>query len=108
MVFMEAKIAVIGDRASVMAFRTVGFDIFEAGTDTQISDLIASLADDRYSVIFITEELVPKKFGTADKYKNNIVPAIIPIPGRFGSMGRGIKIVHENVEKAIGADIFNK
>ncbi|MFR1366744.1 V-type ATP synthase subunit F, partial [Lentihominibacter sp.] len=46
---MEAKIAVIGDRASVMAFRTVGFDIFEAGTDTQISDLIESLADDRYS-----------------------------------------------------------
>ena len=43
---------------------------------------------------------------TIDRYKTIAYPAIIPIPGRTGAKGIGMKGVRANVEKAIGADIL--
>lgn len=44
-----------------------------------------------------------------DAYKEQPIPAIIPIPGKDGSLGIGIRNVKKNVERAVGADIlFNE
>jgi len=110
---MRSKIAVIGDRESVAGFRAVGFDVFDvpeaekADSGEQLSNLISELAEKQYGIIFVTEELISASPDTPDRYRNDMLPAVIPIPGRNGSMGIGMENIHKNVEKAVGADIFN-
>ena len=104
---MQTKIAVIGDRGSVQGFKAVGFDVFEAEKDASIAELVNDLAKSEYGIIFVTEELIAVNMDVVEKYKDDMLPAIIPIPGRNGSLGIGMANIHKNVEKAVGADIFN-
>ena len=104
---MQTKIAVIGDRGSVQGFKAVGFDVFEAEKDASIEELVNDLAKSEYGIIFVTEELIAVNMDVVEKYKDDMLPAIIPIPGRNGSLGIGMANIHKNVERAVGADIFN-
>lgn len=104
---MRTKIAVIGDRGSVLGFKAIGFDVFEAETDVSIAELVADLAKQEYGIIFVTEELIAANPDVVEKYKDDMLPAIIPIPSRNGSLGIGMAGIHRNVERAVGADIFN-
>lgn len=104
---MQTKIAVIGDRGSVLGFKAVGFHVFEAGDGEPIAGLVAQLVKEEYGIIFITEELIAANPEAAEKYKDDMLPAIIPIPSRNGSLGIGMENIHKNVERAVGADIFN-
>ena len=59
--------------------------------------------------VFITEQAYVQIPEIIDEYKESPTPAIIPIPGKDGSLGIGIKNVKKNVERAVGADIlFNE
>lgn len=108
---MQTKMAVIGDRGSVSGFKGVGFDAFEAeagaGASENIEALISKLAADGYGIIFVTEDIAAAGEGIMDMYKDDMLPAIIPIPGRNGSLGIGMDNIHRNVERAVGTDIFN-
>lgn len=104
---MQTKIAVIGDRGSVQGFKAVGFDVFEAEKDASIAELVNDLAKSEYGIIFVTEELIAVNMDVVEEYKDDMLPAIIPIPGRNGSLGIGMANIHKNVERAVGADIFN-
>lgn len=104
---MQTKIAVIGDRGSVMGFKAVGFDVFEAEGDVSIASLVSELSKKQYGIVFVTEELIAVNQDVVEKYKDDMLPAIIPIPGRNGSLGIGMANIHKNVERAVGADIFN-
>lgn len=104
---MQTKIAVIGDRGSVLGFKAVGFDAYEADKGVSISELVESLEKNEYGIIFVTEELIDANSAVVEKYKNHMLPAIIPVPGRKGSLGIGAASIHKNVERAVGADIFN-
>ena len=48
-------------------------------------------------------EAIPE---TLDKYSKSPFPIIIPIPEGIDSKGVGLKKIKDNVEKAIGIDIF--
>lgn len=104
---MQTKIAVIGDRGSVMGFKAVGFDVFEQSEEESIAGLVSELNKKEYGIIFVTEELIAANPDVVDRYKDEMLPAIIPIPGRNGSLGIGMDNIHRNVERAVGADIFN-
>jgi V/A-type H+-transporting ATPase subunit F len=45
---------------------------------------------------------------TIDRYKNEMLPAIILIPGGKGSLGVGLERVARNVEKAVGINILDE
>lgn len=104
---MQTKIAVIGDRGSVLGFKAIGFDVFEAEGEASIAELVSDLSKKEYGIIFVTEELIAVNLDVVDQYKDDMLPAIIPIPGKNGSLGIGMENIHKNVERAVGADIFN-
>ncbi|NLD19825.1 MAG: V-type ATP synthase subunit F [Clostridiales bacterium] len=104
---MQTKIAIIGDRGSVMGFKAVGFDVFEAENNSSIAELVTDLAKSEYGIIFVTEELIASNPDVVEKYKDYMLPAIIPVPSRNGSLNIGMDNIHKNVERAVGADIFN-
>ncbi len=104
---MSNKIAVVGDKASVECFKTLGLDTFETDDARSVRNIVNKLAADKYAVIYITEQAAQMARETIDKYTSSTYPAIIPIPSNKGSLGIGMANIRKNVEKAVGTDIFN-
>ena len=103
------KIAIIGDRDSVLGFMALGFATFEAQNASDAAKILHSIAkDESYAVIFIVEDLAEQIVDDMAKYKDMPLPAIVSIPGRAGSNGFGMNAVRSAVERAVGADIIFK
>ena len=79
------KIAVIGDKDSILAFKAIGIEVFTAIDKDDAKDI---------------QE-------TIDKYREALTPAIILIPSNKGSLGIGLADINRSVEKAVGANILN-
>ncbi len=103
---MKNKISVIGDRDSVMLFQTIGLDVRYADSTREIETAIHDLARQGAPVIYITENAALLAKEAIELYSKDTFPAIIPIPGKGGTVGFGMDGIRKNVEKAIGADIL--
>jgi V/A-type H+-transporting ATPase subunit F len=99
------KIAVMGDRDSVLGFKALGLDVCFCESTDEARRTLHRLAGDSYAIIYITEQLA--QYLTADiaRYKDAVMPAIILIPGKSGSLGLGEAGLKAAVERAVGADI---
>ena len=93
------KVAVIGDYDSIYGFSALGLDVTEA------AHLLRKIAAGEYAIIYITEMLAKQLSAEIEKYREQMVPAIILIPGVKGNTGDGVKGVKDCVEQAIGSDI---
>ncbi|MEG1394502.1 MAG: V-type ATP synthase subunit F [Clostridia bacterium] len=102
---LKEKIAVVGDKDSVLAFAAIGLDVFAVLDVEEAREKVKALARD-YSVIFVTEQIAEKISALLDRYKTKTYPAIIPIPSSDGTNGFGMNNIKKDVEKAIGADIL--
>lgn len=100
------KIAVMGDRDSVLGFRGLGLETFFCEDSTEARRTLHKLAKNEYAVIYITEQLASQLTSDIDRYKDSVTPAIILIPGKSGSMGLGTSALQSAVERAVGADIL--
>ncbi|MBS9776076.1 MAG: V-type ATP synthase subunit F [Fusobacterium sp.] len=100
------KIGVVGDRDSVLAFKSIGIDIFPAKDYKEARNIIEKMAKENYGLIFLTEQLAKDLGETIKKYKRRVTPAIILIPSNQGILGIGMEDINKNVEKAIGSNIF--
>lgn len=101
------KLAVLGDRESVMGFRALGFETYPVEDPTEAKATLRRLAEESCAVIYITEQLAQHLEEEIARYKDNPIPAIILIPGKEGTLGIGMRGVHDTVERAVGADILN-
>lgn len=100
------KIAVVGDKDSVLAFKALGIDVRVVYEKDDAREAIDSLANEGYGVIFVTEELADKIEETIERYNNKIIPAVILIPSNKGTLNIGMNKISENVEKAVGSNIL--
>ncbi len=100
------KIAVLGDRDSVLGFKALGLDVvFAEGTEEARHTLHQLARGGSYAVIYITEQLAAKMGEDIARYKDQVTPAVILIPGKTGSLGLGQTALQSAVERAVGADI---
>lgn len=100
------KIAVMGDRDSVLGFRALGLETFSSEELSESRRTLHRLARNDYAVIYITEQLASQLSADIDRYKDSVTPAIILIPGKSGSLGLGSSALQSAVERAVGADIL--
>ncbi|MCQ2506070.1 MAG: V-type ATP synthase subunit F [Lachnospiraceae bacterium] len=100
------KIAVLGDRDSIYGFAALGLETFPVLSDEEAVETLKKIAEDGYAVIYITENLLSALDKEVEKYREQILPAIIPIPGVSGNTGAGIANVKKLVEQAVGSDII--
>ena len=100
------KIAVMGDRESIMGFAALGFSVFGLEDPAEAAKLRDTLASGPYAVIYITEKWGEILEDRIARYREKKLPAVILIPGASGNTGRGLRAVHESVEKAVGSDIL--
>ena len=100
------KIAVMGDKDSILGFKAIGFDIYPAGEKEETASLLESLVADGYALIYVTEDIASDIMDEISKYRSSYFPAIILIPCSTGSLGIGKRFVKESIETAVGADIL--
>ena len=100
------KIAVIGDYDSIYGFAVLGLDTFPVSELEEAEKTFIKLATGDYAVIYITEALAEQLSRVIAKYKENLMPSIIHIPGISGNTGKGIEGVKKSVEQAVGSDIL--
>ena len=86
------RIAVIGSWESVMGFRALGLETYPVTAPEEARETIRELAKDLPDVL--------------DRYKDELRPAIILIPGREGSLGIGMNNIQQSIQRAVGADIL--
>ena len=100
------KIAVLGDKDSVLGFKALGLDTYPAESVEEARQILHELAKDNYAVVYLTEQLGVNMEAELARYKDELTPAIILIPGKEGSLGIGMKNITSSVERAVGADIL--
>lgn len=100
------KIAVLGDRDSIYGFAALGLDIYPVTNTEEAAKTLKKLADGQYAVIYLTEALQAVLESDIDRYRQERLPAIIPIPGVSGNTGMGMLSVKKSVEQAVGSDII--
>lgn len=99
------RVAVLGDTESVKGFAALGLDIYPCDDAGQAAPLLRKLAGGDYGVIYVTEELVSALERDIKKLDDQLLPAVIPIPGVKGNTGVGIQRLRDSVERAVGSDI---
>lgn len=100
------KIAVIGDKDSILGFKTIGVDTFSVTSSDSALTVLKKLVSEEYGVIFITEELAQDLADIIADLNKRFLPAVVLIPNSKGTLGIGIQQIKKNVEKAIGTDIL--
>ena len=99
------KIAVLGDRDSVLGFKALGLDIVPTEGVEEGRQALHKLAKEEYAIIYVTEQLSVDIAADIARYKTSVTPAVILIPGKSGSLGLGTQALQSAVERAVGADI---
>ncbi len=103
---MTYRIAAVGDWESVMGFRALGLDTYPVADAAAAREKVRELAKEDCAVIYLTEQLAQGMEDVLSRYKDELRPAIILIPGRQGSLGIGRNNIQRAIERAVGADIL--
>lgn len=100
------KVAVLGDRASVLGFKVLGFEAVVAEDAEAARAQLHRLAREDYAVIYVVEATAAGIMDTIGEFAARPLPAVVLIPGSQGSLGLGLSKMKRAVEKAVGADIL--
>ena len=102
------RIAVIGDRESVMGFRALGLDVFPADeADVKaVFTKVVRAEEPGYAILYITEELTVPLRAEIEALKDELTPAVILIPSKNGTLNLGMSALNTAVERAVGSNIL--
>lgn len=100
------NIGVIGDKQSVLGFKAVGLEVFSCSSSEEAKHTLNKMAKGDFAIIYITESIYNQIADDIDQYKNDRLPAIIPIPGMDGKLDIGVSNIKKAVERAVGSDIL--
>ena len=100
------KIAVVGDYDSIFGFAALGLDTFPVSSRKEAEEKLEALAGNQYGIIYITEDVAAECEKVIEKFKEQLLPAVILIPGVSGNTGNGVLGVKKSVEQAVGSAIL--
>lgn len=103
------EIAVIGDKDSIMGFKSIGFDTYEISKNNEndIKQYVIAVLRKNYKIVYITEEyfLICEK--DIDEFmRNKTYPIITVIPSTRGDKNITFDNIKKLVEKALGGSFF--
>lgn len=101
-----SKIAVMGDRTSVIGYRGLGVDAFDVADADAARDAWPQVLEAGYDVIFVTENIYGGMIDLVDEVSEQATPAVAVIPPATGGTGVGGEKIRRVIEKAIGTDVL--
>ena len=103
-----SKIAIIGDKTTVVGFGALGLDTYAVDKKSEAHDTWEEVSETDYSIIFVTESLYQELEEEIEKVQEEMTPAVLVVPGPAGATGFGLDRMKGIVEMAVGADILSK
>ena len=74
------KIAVLGDKDSVLGFKALGLDVFPAESAEEAKRTLHALAKENYAVVYLTEGYAAHMEAELERYKDALNPRDHPDP----------------------------
>jgi len=100
------KIALVGDRDSIIGFQLLGISIFPVTNKEETINILNELIKEKYAAVFITEEIASQIFEKIEELQKISLISLTIIPNKLEKKELGLKILRKNMEKAIGIDIL--
>lgn len=102
----KVEIAAVSDEESVILFNALGINTNVVKNASEAEKKIFELASRNCKIIYVSENLYTSIPETIERYQQSPFPILMPLPIGEISLNIGRKKIKENVEKAIGIDIF--
>jgi len=99
----ENKIAAVGDKDTVLAFKALGFSTFYTTTADELKQTILDLDKKSYSLIFIPEYEAIRVEEFLRTYDTRPYPIILTIPDGRGDGNFAIQKLVQNMLRAVGS-----
>ncbi len=103
------EIAVIGDKDSILGFKSIGFDTYEIikQDESDIKQFVISILRKQYKIVYITENYFIICEKDVEEYlKNKSYPILTVIPNTSSEKNITFDSIKKLVEKALGGSFF--
>lgn len=100
------KVAVVGDKDSILGFKALGVTIFPVTCDAEASRILTKIVHEKFAVVCVTENVATQIMPQIKEVNKRFLPAVVLIPNNHGALGLGMQQIRENARKAIGIDIL--
>lgn len=105
---MHKKIAIIGDKDSILGFKALGVSVFPVAGLSDATDVLRRVSSEGYAVIYIAEHFAQDMQDIIKKLQQASLPAIVVIPDHRENRGLAMQKLKAIMEKAVGVDILFK
>lgn len=92
----------------LLPYRIAGVPTFHPKDIDHLEKLLTQLIHKKYGIIFIIENYLAEAEKIFEEYSDEIVPALIPIPGAGQSESLGQKRQNAMMEQAVGMNIMQE
>ena len=103
---MMNKIALMGDKDSIIGFKLLGVDLFPVNEPAEAIKLLNKIANEKYAVVFITEKIASEMMSVIEELQRVSTISFTVVPGKLGNKNIGLTLLKKNIEKAIVKDIL--
>ena len=103
---MMNKIALMGDKDSIIGFKLLGVDLFPVNEPAEAIKLLNKIVNEKYAVVFITEKIASEMMSVIEELQRVSTISFTVVPGKLGNKNIGLTLLKKNIEKAIGKDIL--
>ena len=109
---MSEKLAIIGNRDSILGFKALGFDYYPVDEPLEVLEVIKDIfnGSQNYAVIYLTDDLASKIDTELEEIKKvaPFLPILSIIPSHEGSLNLETVKIRKMVEKALGIDLLGE
>ncbi|MBN1233187.1 MAG: V-type ATP synthase subunit F [Candidatus Coatesbacteria bacterium] len=104
------EMAIIGEIDSILPFRALGLEVYEAESSNEVIKIIKQLFRQKtYKVLIVTETYFEEVYPVSSELeKKSFYPSVIFIPSNQGSKQLGLQKIRKIIERAVGVDLLFK
>ncbi len=105
---MQGKVAVLGSPDFVMAFSTLGLDIYPVESEPQlVAKTAAEILRQSYSLVVVAENVAPMAEAIFDRTIQQPLPCVVTVPFLSESGGYATASLGRVLRMATGIDILS-
>jgi V/A-type H+-transporting ATPase subunit F len=103
----SSHLAVVGERATVVAFEGLGISAFPVESATEARTTLSKLIKKKeHAVIFVTEDIGKEIPDIIAESAREYAPSVVLVPSSAGSQQIGLRKLSQVLKRALGTDIL--
>ncbi len=104
---LNKQLALVGEKATVVAFEGLGVDAFPVESADDARKVIARLIRKKeHAVIFVTEDVGKEIGDIIAESSKQYEPSVVLVPSSAGSQKIGLRKLSQVLKRALGTDIL--